>query len=102
MVQAVYTPEDRFWSGYAGESRSGLQFLAHHAQSMPYGLSNAGGKIPEVHDPRQHKLFSKGFMRVENQGGVGACKIAGHLITMEDGSLKPIEDIAYGDRVLTH
>ncbi len=37
----------------------------------------------------------------ESEGGKGGCFIAGTLILMADGSMKPIEDISAGDMVLT-
>ena len=52
---------------------------------------------PEEFDPRK-----EGWLRTENQGGVGRCFPAGTRITLADGSSRPIEEIVVGDRVVTH
>jgi intein/homing endonuclease len=60
------------------------------------------GDIPERVDPRRSKLHTDGWIRVENQGSIGSCFPAGVLVTMADGIQKPIEDLKYGEFVLSH
>lgn len=54
------------------------------------------GNYEEVSvDPRE-------VLITHNQGPVGSCFTAGHRVSMADGTLKPIEDVQVGERVLTH
>jgi hypothetical protein len=94
----VYTPEDQFWSGYPGESREGMQYLREFTMRMPYGFSDFRG-LPERVDPRLDKKFADSWMRVENQGGVGAPFDGGTLVTLVDGKTKPLSELKFGDRL---
>lgn len=65
--------------GY-GESAAGKLVVPFTYIDKYYGVN-------QWHDPGQ---------------GVGNCFLAGTLVTMADGSKKPIEQVSVGDRVITH
>lgn len=50
------------------------------------------GLTPETRDPKRNNVKMHG----------GACFVAGSLVTMADGTRKPIEDIKVGDYVISH
>jgi hypothetical protein len=61
---------DKFWSGYAidSEDRESLALTQTNASMLMLG------DLPPRMDPRNSPLGNQGFMRVENQGSVGACQ----------------------------
>lgn len=72
------------------EKKAFFSRLANASQLMRFYKAS-----PEVRlDPRK-------LMRVENQGRLGACFLAGTLVTLEDGRLIPIEEVKFGHRVRT-
>lgn len=79
----VYLPSDDFWSGYPGETRGGMDYLRQVTGTMPYGFSAVVGDMPDRVDPRLDEKFAKSWMRVENQGGVGACQGYGLIHCVE-------------------
>lgn len=69
--QLLYTPADGFWTGYCGETPQGKDYLRSQAEFMPYRYSDS---LPPRIDPRLNPKFAQGWLRTENQGGVGACQ----------------------------
>lgn len=99
-LQLIYTPNDQFWSGYTGESQQGMEYLRQSTGLMPYSFTDFADSLPKRVDPRSNPLFAKGWMRTENQGGVGACLPSRTAITMADGSTKTLNKVLIGDSVL--
>lgn len=97
-----FSPSDRFWSGYAGETTQGLNHLRQVADEMPYGHKSYRNDLPTTVDPRLDAKFAEGWMRTEMQGGVGACFFADQMLTLADGTRKPIQDMSMHDMVMSH
>lgn len=90
------------WNQYAGGWRQDLEDPAFlESASVPAELLMMSD-LPDKVDPRQSKLAEIGWLRVENQGSIGSCFPAGVLVTMADGLQKPIEELKYGEFVLSH
>ena len=98
MSRAVYLPTDEFWSGYAGLGKEDFTYLKEAATAMPYGYSDMRG-LPERVDPRLDEKFVEGWMRVENQGGVGAPYHPDPTVEKADGSYVRIGDVKVGDKL---
>lgn len=96
----IYTPTDEFWSGYPGETKPGMQYLRQTTGFMPYSFADFADSLPKRVDPRNDPKFVNGWMRTENQGGVGACLPSRTAITMSDGSTKSLNEVMVGDHVL--
>lgn len=81
--QLMYTPQDEFWSGYPGETKEGMQLLRNITGTMPYSFDDEHLSLPSRVDVREDEMFTKSWMRVENQGGVGACQGYGLIHCVE-------------------
>jgi len=104
--------EDKDW-GYHTFQKYAYSFRDHKNQDPKLTI---GGKVivadwnPEMHRveivmPISEKLAADVVEKIDKGEPVEVsmgCFIAGTLITMADGSRKPIEDIQVGDYVLTH
>jgi hypothetical protein len=73
------------------ENKAALEAMA---RPMPL-KAGADFEAPEEIDPRP-------WHRIEMQGGMGSCFPAGAKVTMADGSIREIQEVAVGDEVLTH
>jgi len=81
--QLLYTPQDEFWSGYPGETQQGMDYLRQVTGTMPYSFGDYQNSLPPRVDVRLDPKFAQSWMRVENQGPVGACQGYGLVACVE-------------------